>query len=80
MHNILVFILFGLSYLAHLTDAHGYLIVPPNRGSAWREDPARFPPYYQDNALYCGDSYVMMNAVNSKHNKFKIFFCHASNN
>ena len=67
MLKITLFItLLGLSCFVPALDAHGYLIEPPNRASAWREDPLRFPPYYQDNALYCGDSIVMMNAVNRK--------------
>lgn len=52
------------STLAACAHAHGYLINPPNRGSAWREDPIKFPAYYQDNGLYCGDSSIMMNSVN----------------
>jgi len=54
------------STLAACAHAHGYLINPPNRGSAWREDPIKFPAYYQDNGLYCGDSSIMMNSVNRK--------------
>ena len=58
-------ILLGVFVLKDV-ESHGYMKVPPNRGSAWREDPIRFPPYYQDNGLYCGDSAIMMNAVNRK--------------
>ena len=53
-----------LNVLIACINAHGYLKVPPNRASAWREDPIRFPPYYQDNGLFCGDSPIMMNSVN----------------
>ena len=59
-------VLFGLSALAICINGHGMMIDPPNRGSAWRYDPAKFPPYYQDNGLYCGDSPTMMNPINRK--------------
>ena len=36
------------------SDAHGRLLVPPARSSAWREDPARFPAYYDDAQMFCG--------------------------
>ena len=35
-------------------EGHGMLLNPPARSSAWREDPARFPAYYQDNQMFCG--------------------------
>jgi len=67
--------LISLSALIACINAHGYLINPPNRGSAWREDPIKFPAYYQDNSLYCGDGPTMMNSVNRKStsNNKKIF-------
>jgi hypothetical protein len=35
-------------------DAHGRLMVPPARSTAWREDPNRFPAYYNDMEMFCG--------------------------
>jgi predicted carbohydrate-binding protein with CBM5 and CBM33 domain len=58
-------VLLGVFVLRRV-ESHGYMKVPPNRGSAWREDPIKFPAYYQDNGLYCGDSSIMMNSVNRK--------------
>lgn len=63
-YKILIQILTVILLAMACVNAHGYMRVPPNRGSAWREDPIRFPPYYQDNGLYCGDSAIMMNSVN----------------
>jgi hypothetical protein len=36
------------------SEAHGRLLVPPARSSAWREDPARFPSYFDDAQMFCG--------------------------
>jgi hypothetical protein len=41
-----------------LVNCHGRLLVPPARSSAWREDPIRFPIYYDDNQMFCGGAYV----------------------
>lgn len=35
-------------------NAHGRLLVPPARSSAWRENPILFPPNYEDNQMFCG--------------------------
>ncbi len=35
-------------------NCHARLLVPPARSSAWREDPSRFPAYYDDNSMFCG--------------------------
>lgn len=51
---------------------HGRLDVPPARSSAWREDPIRFPSYYDDNQMYCGGSYVLRG--NGSFIKFEFFF------
>ena len=70
----IITIFLSLSALIATINAHGYLINPPNRGSAWREDPIKFPAYYQDNGLYCGDSPIMMNSVNRKKIILKTYF------
>ena len=44
-----------------MLKAHGRLIVPPARSSAWREDNKRFPVYYDDNQMYCGGSFQLRN-------------------
>lgn len=44
--------IFGLQI--NLIDSHGRLLVPPARTSAWREDPARFPSYFDDAQMFCG--------------------------
>ena len=49
-----------LNKLGYL-NAHGRLIVPPARSSAWREDNKRFPVYYDDNQMYCGGSFQLRN-------------------
>ena len=72
-YKILIQILAAHLFTAAYVNAHGYMRVPPNRGSAWREDPIRFPPYYQDNGLYCGDSTIMMNSVNREDFIFYLF-------
>ena len=41
--------------------AHGRLIVPPARSSAWREDSKRFPVFYDDNQMYCGGTFQLRN-------------------
>ncbi len=46
-------------------DAHGMLLVPPARSSAWREDPIRFEPNYDDNRMFCGGVDIQYR-VNSK--------------
>ena len=58
----LAFAIFLINIIINV-DAHGYLADPVSRSSAWRTD-NRFPPWYDDTSLYCGDSAVMMNAQN----------------
>ena len=48
----LVTVLFAIEI--NLIDCHGRLLVPPARTSAWREDPARFPSYFDDAQMFCG--------------------------
>ncbi len=43
-----------LGNLIARSEAHGRLLVPPARSSAWREDPARFPSYFDDAQMFCG--------------------------
>jgi hypothetical protein len=43
-----------LANLIMRSEAHGRLLVPPARSSAWREDPARFPTYFDDAQMFCG--------------------------
>ena len=56
MKKVLIFLAFilALSGFAEIVDAHGRLMVPPARSSAWREDPLRFVPDYGDNQMFCG--------------------------
>ena len=49
---LLVTILAGLQISR--VESHGRLLVPPARTSAWREDPARFPPNFDDAQMFCG--------------------------
>lgn len=35
-------------------SAHGRLIDPPARSTAWREKPSLFPAYYNDMEMFCG--------------------------
>jgi hypothetical protein len=50
-------------------NGHGMLLVPPARSSAWREDPVRFEPNYDDNMMFCG-GVDRQYRINSKLNKF----------
>jgi predicted carbohydrate-binding protein with CBM5 and CBM33 domain len=41
-------VLLGVVVLRRV-ESHGYMKVPPNRGSAWREDPLTKPSFRQAN-------------------------------
>lgn len=58
----LAFIFAKINY----TNAHGRLLDPPARSTAWREDPSRFPTNYDDNSMFCGGFYTQW----SVHSKF----------
>ena len=53
MIKYVVFIFVSLTYFEY-AESHARLLVPPARSSAWREDPARFPSYFDDNQMFCG--------------------------
>lgn len=53
MNMLLKSILF-ISCLVAGISGHGRLLDPPARSSAWREDPVRFPMFYDDNQMFCG--------------------------
>jgi hypothetical protein len=52
--TILAVLIVVLANLIMRSEAHGRLLVPPARSSAWREDPARFPTYFDDAQMFCG--------------------------
>lgn len=56
--KILIFI--GLFLMLKIVEikAHGRLLNPPARSSAWREDSVRFPINYDDNQMNCGGFYT----------------------
>lgn len=47
-------VLFVFYLKIKFAKSHGRLLVPPARSSAWREDPNRFPTFYNDNQMFCG--------------------------
>lgn len=56
-------LIFSLTFLiafanVNKTEAHGRLLVPPARSTAWREEPNRFPAYYNDMEMFCGGKTV----------------------
>jgi hypothetical protein len=40
--------------LINMSQAHGRLVDPVARSSAWRKDHTKFPSYYDDNSMNCG--------------------------
>ena len=54
MIKIILLGLTGIILNAIDIKCHGMLRDPPARSSAWREDPNRFPNYYNDNQMFCG--------------------------
>lgn len=51
----MLLLLLGASVaLVAQVSAHGRLMVPPSRMSAWREDAKRFPVNYNDPEMWCG--------------------------
>ena len=42
-------------------NAHGRLIDPPARSTAWREKPNLFPAYYNDMEMFCGGKTTQWN-------------------
>ena len=52
--TILAMSILVLGNMIARSEAHGRLLVPPARSSAWREDPARFPSYFDDAQMFCG--------------------------
>lgn len=54
-----------ISLLIRHTDAHGRLIEPPSRASAWRYG-FDTPPNYNDHELYCGGFSVQWHKNNGK--------------
>ena len=53
--SIQIFILFVFCLIKNGIEAHGMLMVPPARSSAWREfGKDKFPAEYTDNQMFCG--------------------------
>ena len=78
MKLILILTIFVISLLIKV-ESHGRLTVPPARSSAWREDPARFPAYYDDAQMFCGGFQTQWGANGWKNDykqqkKKRIFF------
>ena len=53
-----VLFLICLFSIIYKIENHGFLINPPARSSAYREDPLRFPIYYTDTEMNCGGKSV----------------------
>jgi hypothetical protein len=47
-------------------NAHGRLVVPPARSTAWRENPSLFPAYYNDMEMFCGGKSTQWNQNGGK--------------
>jgi hypothetical protein len=59
-----------ISCLVAGISGHGRLLDPPARSSAWREDPVRFPMYYDDNQMFCGGFFTQW----TTHSRIEITF------
>ena len=53
MLKYVFFCLFGIQLCSQEIDAHGMVMEPVNRGSAWRKG-FKTPVNYDDNQNYCG--------------------------
>lgn len=52
--------------LINKIESHGFLINPPARSSAYREDRVRFPVYYTDTEMNCGGKSIQWDQNDGK--------------
>ena len=69
-----------ISCLVAGISGHGRLLDPPARSSAWREDPVRFPMFYDDNQMFCGGFFTQWTTHSrielTFYKKLSLFFYH----
>jgi len=53
-------------------NAHGRLVDPPARSTAWREKPSLFPAYYNDMEMFCGGKPTQWNQNGANRNILKL--------